>query len=111
MSRRPATAPRWEAILSAVEQQQPGHWHMHHNTAVDEDPYGCIRLLDVELNGQRVRRYRVVTWSRDRAARQIVGYFMTLRRACEESRRRRQADATRPAGQAVGVNRQGTAYG
>jgi hypothetical protein len=87
MSRVSPSAPRWEAILSAVEQD-PGHWHMHAGTNADEDPYACIRLLEIDVRDRgRLKRYRVVEWHRNRADRRLVGYYDALKRACEEARR------------------------
>ncbi len=72
MNRRPPNSPRWEAILSAIEQEVPGHWHLHHGDG-NEDPYACVRLLDVELRGGTVKRYRLVTWRRSKVDRELVG--------------------------------------
>jgi hypothetical protein len=86
---------------------------MHAGNAVDEDPYACIRLLEIDVRDRgRLKRYRVVEWHRNRGDRRAVGYNESLKRACEEARRHQQARASQ------GVHRKneygptgGSAYG
>ena len=107
---RSPTAPRWEAILHAHENpREPGHWHMHYD--VTDDPYACVRLLTVELDGAPVKRYRVVTWRRAKTDRELVGYFATLKRACEEGRRQRQAEVSQTQRRVHPNGGIGSAYG
>lgn len=65
----------WHPILAAVEIE-PGVWHM---TAQYGGVYAVVRAL--ELGGER--GYRVVTWAERSDDRELIGYYRTLRRACE----------------------------
>lgn len=82
--------PPQRAILNAIEQD-PGHWHMHAGADSSEDPYACIRLLEIHVRDRgTLKRYRVVTWRPASADRLLVGYYDELQRACEAARRHRQ---------------------
>ncbi len=63
----------WHPVLAAREVE-PGHWVM-----VDphERPYGDIRFL---RRGSELG-YRAVTWAPESSARELIGYYRTLRAA------------------------------
>lgn len=65
----------WHPLLAAVEVEV-GVWHLNSQRG----PYAVVRLLTI--GGER--GYRVTTY---REPRQLVGYFTTLRAACEAGHR------------------------
>ena len=71
--------PSWHPMLAAREPE-PGVWYM-----VDtlENCYGIIRII---RRGGQVG-YRAVTWVSDPAERQVIGYYRSLRGACEATHR------------------------
>lgn len=77
---RGSYTPHWHPVLAAVELE-PGLWEMR-----DEDgvPYGVIRLL--RIRGEA--GYRAVTWAQESSARELIGYFRTLRASAEAVHRR-----------------------
>lgn len=81
--------PRQHAIANALEQD-PGHWHMHAGGDTTEQPYACIRLLEVGTPSGRRKVYRVVTWAPASSDRRLVGYRDRLVDACELARKHRQ---------------------
>lgn len=68
-------ASEWHPILAAVEVE-PGHWNM---VGQWDRIYGVIRLL--EIGGER--GYRAVTWAERSEDRELIGYYRSLRAACE----------------------------
>lgn len=77
---RRASAPNhWHPLLAARESE-PGVWHMVDSL---ERCYGIIRML---RRGNEVG-YRAVTWAPKSEDRQLIGYFRSLRAACEHSHR------------------------
>lgn len=70
----------WHPLLAAIETE-PGTWYMMGSTG---KCYGIIRLL---RRGGEVG-YRAVTWAPTSAERQLIGYYLTLRTACEATHQR-----------------------
>lgn len=62
---------QWHPLLASVEVE-PGHWEMHAQTG----GYAVVQLIEVGHE----RGYRVVTFDPPRT---LVGYYTTLRAACE----------------------------
>lgn len=69
----------WHPILAAHEYA-PGEWIMVDPSA---KPYAVVRALEVA--GER--GYRAVTWAERSEDRQLIGYWRTLRAACEGAHR------------------------
>ncbi len=69
------TRQQWHPILAA-DEVEPGVWFLR---AWDGTPYAIVRAL--ELGGER--GYRATTWAERPEDRRLIGYWKTLRRACE----------------------------
>ncbi|MCW4386095.1 hypothetical protein OH146_09950 [Salinibacterium sp. SYSU T00001] len=69
--------PDWHPVLAAVEQR-PGEWWM-----LDQYDRRYAIVLLLEIAGER--GYRAVTGERNPAERRLVGYYRTLRAACEQA--------------------------
>jgi len=69
------TRTGWHPILAA-DEVEPGVWLLR---AWDGTPYAIVRAL--ELGGER--GYRATTWAERSEDRRLIGYWKTLRRACE----------------------------
>lgn len=67
----------WHPILNAHETE-PGSWTM---IGAFEQPYALIRFLSIggELG------YRAVTWAERSEDRELIGYYTTLRAACDHA--------------------------
>lgn len=70
----------WHPLMAAVETE-PGVWYMVGSTGKCR---GVIRLL---RRGDELG-YRAVTWAPESADRQLIGYYRTLRAACEATHQR-----------------------
>ncbi|WP_167139659.1 hypothetical protein [Diaminobutyricimonas sp. TR449] len=71
--------PHWHPILATVETT-PGNWQM---VSDSRGPYAVIRLI--RISGEA--GYRVETWAPAPEGRQLIGYYRTLRAACEAAHR------------------------
>ena len=80
----------WHPLNAAVEVE-PGTWWM---VAQYGERYAIIVLL--EIGGER--GYRAVTGEADSGARELIGYFRTLRAAAERAHKRWLAAQARPGG-------------
>lgn len=69
----------WHPILAAHEYAA-GEWIMVDPSA---KPYAVVRAL--EVGGER--GYRAVSWAEGSEDRQLIGYWRTLRAACEGAHR------------------------
>lgn len=65
----------WHPILAA-DEVEPGTWYLR---AWDGTPYAIVRAL--EIGGER--GYRATTWAEASGDRVLIGYWRSLRRACE----------------------------
>ncbi|WP_167044205.1 hypothetical protein [Salinibacterium sp. ZJ454] len=71
--------PNWHPILAAVETE-PGQWQM---VGDGHGPYAIVKLIRI---GDEAG-YRAVTWAPAAEDRQLIGYYRTLRAACEAAHR------------------------
>lgn len=79
-ARRAAAPNHWHPLLAARETE-PGVWYMIDTT---EKCYGIIRIL--RRGGEL--GYRAVTWAQASEDRQLIGYYRSLRAACEATHQR-----------------------